>query len=359
MNYENQICPVCGKPLAKGEDIVVCPVCATPQHRECWMKNGRCANEDLHASGYVWQRSEGNFGQTSAPEESNDSKICPSCGSENPPDALHCGNCGMLFGSADGVDSDGKKRCAYCGKENDGDAIHCKYCGAPFGAQATFFDAAPYMNGSGISPDEKIGENTASDLAIFVQASARRYLPKFKRFAKGKKLSFNFAAFFFAPYWYFFRKLYKAGAFFMVLFATASLMLSGLTGQILDEANAFMKEAYSFDYSTATEEEAEAFERQLLQKNEESLLRIRKPALIVIGVNTLLRLICALTADRFYYKKVVADSKIINDNIREENTRKLALARRGGLSVLAFAASLIGYNALISLLVSAASMISF
>ena len=60
MNYENIICAHCGKPMQSGEDIVVCPVCATPQHRECWMQEGHCANDSLHASGFVWKKEENN-----------------------------------------------------------------------------------------------------------------------------------------------------------------------------------------------------------------------------------------------------------------------------------------------------------
>ena len=40
MNYENKPCPACGSHLHEGDDVVVCPVCATPQHRHCWQENG-------------------------------------------------------------------------------------------------------------------------------------------------------------------------------------------------------------------------------------------------------------------------------------------------------------------------------
>ena len=59
MNYNNQPCKSCGEIMHDGDDIVVCPVCATPQHRSCWMQNGHCINEELHASGYVWEKEKG------------------------------------------------------------------------------------------------------------------------------------------------------------------------------------------------------------------------------------------------------------------------------------------------------------
>lgn len=54
MKYNGLPCPVCGRIMTDDDDIVVCPECATPQHRECWMKTGHCINEDKHSSGYVW-----------------------------------------------------------------------------------------------------------------------------------------------------------------------------------------------------------------------------------------------------------------------------------------------------------------
>ncbi|MDO4495754.1 MAG: RING finger protein [Oscillospiraceae bacterium] len=349
MNYENQTCPICGKPLLSSDDVVVCPECATPQHRECWMQHGRCANDEKHGSGFVWKGSE----RETANEAQEQSRICPACGSENPPDSLHCGNCGALLGEEESNDGS-PKRCRFCGKDNDSDALHCKYCGAPLGEQAGFFGGNPYIAGTGIDEKEQIGENTAGDLAIYVQASSGRYLKKFRRFEKGKKLSFNFAAFFFAPYWFFYRKLYKAGIFFMVLFATASMMLSGVATDAMEIANFYINEVYSADTENATEQELAELQKEFEKKGEEMRQKLKKPMLILVSVNAVIRLICALSADRLYYKKILADMKLISDSVKEENLRKVMIARRGGLSALSFAASLLGYNMLVSVLVFAA-----
>lgn len=352
MNYENHSCPYCGKPLRAEDDVVVCPVCATPQHRECWMENGHCANDGLHAEGYVWNGRE----KTQHTEKASGSAVCHICGSENPEDALHCGNCGALLGEKES-DSSQNKTCAFCGKENDSDALHCKYCGAPIGTGSPYFNDNPYLAGTGIGPDELIGGMKAGDLALYTQASSKRYLPKFKRFASGKKLSFNFAAFFFAPYWFFFRKLYKAGIFFIVLFATASLMLSGFSTEIIKATDSYVNLVEDYDYENATEDELAAFEASLEKASNEMLEKAKKPMLIVLGVDTLMHLIGALVADRLYYKKIKDDLKIIDESVNEPNMRKLMISRRGGLSPLAFAASLMGYNSLVQLLVTGADMI--
>ena len=354
MNYENLTCLHCGKPMHDGEDIVVCPVCATPQHRECWMQAGHCANDSLHASGYVWQRENSAHSDADASEPSADSKICHICGSENPHDSLHCGNCGALFGEV----KNENPVCGNCGTKNDSDARHCKNCGAPLIAQGGFFNGDPYMRSSEFKEDEIIADQKAGELAMYIQASAHRYLRKFRRFADGKKFSINFAAFFFAPYWFFYRKLYKPGIFFVVLFATVSMMLSGITADFTAHADEFLSKYGYFDYESATEEEIASFEAEFEKGMDEFYNKVKKPAAIIAAVNFGMSLIAALVADRLYYKKTLEDMKMISDTVREENMRKLLIARKGGLSALAFAASVLGYNTFINLMVYAADFIT-
>ena len=358
MNYDNLPCPVCGKPMAEGDDIVVCPVCATPQHRECWIERGRCANDDLHSSGYVWKKENKTEVKTEEAAANPDNRICHICGSENPADSLHCGNCGALFGAEAKPDDNSPKKCAYCGKDNDSDALHCKYCGAPVGGQQ-FYKNNPFLSGSGIAEDELIAGQKATDVAFFVQASSKKYLPKFKKFANGKKISFNFAAFFFAPYWFFYRKLYKAGIFAIVILATASMVLSGFTNQMNAAANEYLNVYENIEITEeTTDEEYKAAEAELLKAAETMKAKATKPMLIVGGVQLVLHLLFALTADRLYYKKVFADLKEIHNAVEDDNFKKMMITRRGGLSPLAFAASIMGNNMLLMALDYVAALIN-
>lgn len=52
--FVNKICPVCRAPFTEDADVVVCPVCGTPHHRTCYLSAGKCALDELHESGYVW-----------------------------------------------------------------------------------------------------------------------------------------------------------------------------------------------------------------------------------------------------------------------------------------------------------------
>ena len=43
-------CEGCGRPLALTDDIVVCPDCGAPYHRECYEKLGRCIHTPAHGA---------------------------------------------------------------------------------------------------------------------------------------------------------------------------------------------------------------------------------------------------------------------------------------------------------------------
>lgn len=369
MNYNNQTCPVCEKAFKDGDDIVVCPECATPHHRECWAENGRCANDALHESGYVWGKEE-----ASAPEETEtstdgDVRICHVCGSENPADIPNCGNCGAFFGENKQSEKTDKK-CKFCGKENSDDAIHCNQCGAPLNidtnaTSTAFFGSNPYIAGTDIKLDDKIGDNTAGDLALYTRTSAKRYLKKFKKFANGKKLSFNFAAFFLSPGWFFYRKLYKAGIFFLVAFTTVAVLTSGQANAILnsfEEFNSATTAAYEEFYKAnadgnATEDELMAISGKVAAMQTEYIKKTWKPSLIYFGSLSALALASALAADKLYYKKASEDLVKINEESHDEPVRRALIARKGGLSFFAFLACFYGQRILPNLLSMAANMI--
>jgi hypothetical protein len=64
-------------------------------------------------------------------EENGDCRVCHICGSENPADALHCGNCGALLNEV--AEEQNPKKCAFCGKMIKAKAKFCGYCAKPAG----------------------------------------------------------------------------------------------------------------------------------------------------------------------------------------------------------------------------------
>ena len=54
MNYTGVQCPVCFEVFDDSSDVVVCPECGTPHHRECYEKNGGCVNAAKHGGDFIW-----------------------------------------------------------------------------------------------------------------------------------------------------------------------------------------------------------------------------------------------------------------------------------------------------------------
>ena len=48
-------CADCGVPFLKNDDVVVCPICGAPHHRDCYAKTGRCKLANRHAPDFLWQ----------------------------------------------------------------------------------------------------------------------------------------------------------------------------------------------------------------------------------------------------------------------------------------------------------------
>ncbi len=68
-NYTGYRCPVCGKAFAQGDDVVVCPDCGAPHHRECYRSLGRCAYEEKHAAGEAWSPATAAGEEEGAPQQ--------------------------------------------------------------------------------------------------------------------------------------------------------------------------------------------------------------------------------------------------------------------------------------------------
>lgn len=54
MNYKGTECVSCGKKFNESDDIVVCPECGSPHHRECYKTAGKCANIMRHDMNFNW-----------------------------------------------------------------------------------------------------------------------------------------------------------------------------------------------------------------------------------------------------------------------------------------------------------------
>ena len=198
-SYTGEKCISCGEVFKDGDDIVVCPECGTPYHRECYLKEGKCINNELHESGKSWEQSQ---------ESAGDENIrCIRCGFENPPDKLFCEKCGTPLMKNDTEErpfNDMSAQNNYQQNSANGQQF------GPFGKQVVF------------DKDSDLEGIKLDDYAKFVRSNPLVFLSNFIRFGKfGGKVSLNFAAFFFPHLYFLYRKMNVIGI--LMLVATAIL----------------------------------------------------------------------------------------------------------------------------------------
>ena len=193
-NYINEKCPICGKEFTQSDDIVVCPDCGTPHHRECYKQLGHCANEEKHGS-FEWSESlSAAVPNTAAPQDIPDSEeetVCPYCGTKNPPAGRYCANCGAPLIKAE---------------ERPSPEAFMRE------RQKAFENIFAEEDFDGVGPKEA---------ALYVKTGIEYFLVRFAMFTKGRKFDTNFSAFIFSYFYLFYRKMYALGA--AVLAATLIL----------------------------------------------------------------------------------------------------------------------------------------
>ncbi|GHU80283.1 hypothetical protein FACS1894191_5180 [Clostridia bacterium] len=206
-SYIGVKCPVCNKKFDQADDIVVCPICGAPHHRECYALKNECAFVSEHMSGNVWQAPR----EQEKPEDEDSAfKKCPRCGAQIPRDALFCHICGQNINVGYTVQREamgqGQKNREWPlpGMDFIGDPLYTVY--------------------GGVDPDDKIDEETVRDMAAYIGPSSAYYIPRFKEISeKGKTISPNFSAMLFSFFFYFYRKMYALGFIMLALYILSSV----------------------------------------------------------------------------------------------------------------------------------------
>lgn len=222
-DYRNMSCAACGVAFDEDADIVVCPVCGAPHHRECWKSAGHCACEERHADGFEWQperivigasSDESEIkpnGQNEKAQDVSQTVICPNCGRETAKMGGYCERCGYYIGR------ELKDSFSWEGEYSDIE-------------QLFQFEEAEPINGV-----------PAGDIRRFVGGMWIYYIPRFINMARKKSsVSFNFTAFLTNGLWFVSRKMYLPGVLLMLLNMGISgyqiyfsTVMNGLTGSSL------------------------------------------------------------------------------------------------------------------------------
>lgn len=206
-NYTGYRCPVCGKAFLQEDDVVVCPDCGTPHHRECYRSLGHCAYEEKHAAGEQWSPGSGEDGEH--PPRRQAAILCPRCGSHNPAGNIFCQVCGqqLTAGQAPGAPFPGDAQQGYRSAQDNGPAS-----GGPQDAGTP----PPWVRDlfTEMMEEPEIAPGISNrEVCDYVGPNGLVFLVRFQRLLRsGARISVNWCAFFFSFLYCFYRKMYKMGA---------------------------------------------------------------------------------------------------------------------------------------------------
>lgn len=313
--YENQKCPVCGVAFKSGDDIVTCPECGTPHHRQCYEKIGKCANSELHSKGFVYNRNQ----------------------HQNVQEQPHAAQPGAQQNGPYYVPPQGAQPSADTGK-NQQPSSEYTHIPIPTGNEQSKKSAFIFKN------DEKIDGVLLSDIITVIGANFIKFVTKFK---KNKKIGWNWSAFIFGPYYLFFRKMYGPGTLFLALeFAARFIISMVFTKQLTAFSNGAMELVQNTSISPA-----EYYSQLNSLINSSGVITAY---LILFAALAVIHIIIAAFADRLYRRRVFSliadvDKKLESgatiapspfamqsgEEMPPAEIRKLFLAGKGGVSFFA------------------------
>ncbi len=245
MTFKNNQCPVCGRTFTDDDDIVVCPECGTPHHRDCWQQLGHCANRARHGD-YQWEN-------TAPAEEDGENR------SRTDDDKKKGRRVADLFFEENDAEYNarmGNWTCRTCGRENPPEAEFCENCGASRPFASRFRMAAGVVDPDAVPPNILIDGIPAEEEAQYIGPGATRYLFKFLDMEKrDSRLSWNWGAALLGPLWCFYRKLYSVGFLYLVATVVVSLIClpSGLVRHMADGYREVLRAAQSQDLDAVNE----------------------------------------------------------------------------------------------------------
>ncbi|MCI1955929.1 MAG: zinc-ribbon domain-containing protein [Oscillospiraceae bacterium] len=333
MNYVGLKCPVCGKTFSADDDIVVCPQCGAPYHRECYARVGKCIYSDRHGTPDAWKppQRDGTADKTSG----QGVRRCPRCGAPNRKTALFCSHCGQPlsdetrppYGNSSPKQAQGGQN-APGGYPPPGNGY------PPFAGQPFPFPFDPL---GGVHPNEPIGNIPAGDVAKFVQGNTQYYIPVFMNIKRFMRNRFNFSAFFFQGIWMLYRKQYKIGAIITavqgVLLAAYLFLMKYFVDPLYTvwfDAAGIPKNNYAYTITTSAQQNE--LIRQFLLLPAQQRLLLAAPMLFYLAALVVM-LICGLNGNKIYLKHCLTSIERIHKETSSPTDFSIRLQQEGGLNM--------------------------
>lgn len=293
INFTNCECAACKVKFGEKDDIVSCPVCGSPHHRDCWTQTGECANSALHDEGFVFT---GHLTEVQAQESD---RVC-----------LHCGR-----------KLEGSMPCPDCGampaRDNSTDEEQTGRSGATYNieGEAVTIEQAFEMH-YGITDATLIEGVPVGDIKKFIGSSWYMYIPAFHKMSQKKSaISLSVLAFIGNWMWLVLRKMYWHAA---AVFATIALSF-------------FYTACYSHFLSEYFG--SDSVELSVLLASENQYVRIGMFLYyIMLGLQFIAMLVCGLFGNRMYMNFCIRKIKKINKKSSSAEEFNAALEKAGGMS---------------------------
>ena len=157
---------------------------------------------------------------------------------------------------------------------------------------------------------------------------------------QGRIASWNWAAFFFSPFWFFYRKLYKAGAIFLTISVVLSLVnfpweqrFIEQTAPLTSQLSEIVADKSSADSLTAEEKEkiktiSEQF-MEIVEKNNNYLFIVSALIRIILPQVT-----AALLANYLLKRKMLRVVNLAHNATDDPELVKYTIMRNGGVSII-------------------------
>jgi len=306
--HEGLTCCVCHAYLFEEDDVVYCPECGAPHHRDCYNSVGHCGLEATHGTPEQYDIIKEKEKLAQKEKDAEEKTAEQSFNSGRPSvrfisnDSAHCNNCDNDYPSI-------MNRCPRCGAPNENGSRTEGFGG---------FNIQQFDFLGGVPSDMDLGEGvTAEEAKQFVISNTHRYIPKFASMKNGGKTSWNWFAFIFPPAWFLSRKMNKMG----ILSAALMIAFSLLTYPMIT-ALAYLDTSSARNYMEIA---------QLITENI-SVIGPAALALATIGsvLNILLRIVLAIFADNIYRNHTLSTISLIKKT--PDCDIKESFRKKGGTS---------------------------
>lgn len=208
-NFTGCECAICHQHFKTDSDIVVCPDCGTPYHRDCYQMLGHCKHQAEHNETFAWQ----------PPKMAETPTLiqCSRCGAQNNKADAYCKHCGLSLE----FDAQAPNVASSFERKPDG-TVQTKTHMPDDIFNAVKESEQAYLNS--LNKNETFAGVPLAEWLAYLGKRKTSYLATFKLMQlRKRKYSFSFSAMLFGPLYFFYRKAWSWALIFTLIAAVLNI----------------------------------------------------------------------------------------------------------------------------------------